>query len=113
MFTIFKVIISALIIGVITEISRRYPQQGGMIAALPIVSLLSIIWLYTQGVQMDKLSKFAISVVWGLPGTVVMLLIIGFALKHSINLYAALSMGIAGWLMFYFAQDLIVKNIMN
>lgn len=28
MFAIVKVIISAIIIGVITEISRRYPQQG-------------------------------------------------------------------------------------
>ncbi len=43
MFTVVKVIISAIIIGVITEISRRYPQQGGVIAALPIVSLLSIL----------------------------------------------------------------------
>ncbi|MEI5907713.1 DUF3147 family protein [Bacillus spongiae] len=113
MFTIVKVIISAIIIGVITEISRRFPQQGGIIAALPIVSLLSIIWLYTQGEQMDKLSKFAISVVWGIPGTVVMLLIIGVSLKHSINLFASLGMGIAGWLIFYLAQDLIVKNLIN
>lgn len=111
MFTIVKILISAIIIGVITEFSRRYPQQGGVIAALPIVSLLSILWLYTQGEQMDKISKFAIGVVWGLPGTVVMLLIIGMALKHSIHLFASLGLGIAAWLVLFFAQDLIVKQI--
>ncbi|MGJ7913386.1 hypothetical protein [Neobacillus sp. LXY-1] len=42
---------------------------------------------------MDKISKFAIGVVWGLPGTVVMLLIIGIALKHSIHLFASLDLG--------------------
>jgi hypothetical protein len=113
MFTIVKIIISAIIIGVITEFSRRYPQQGGIIAALPIVSLLSILWLYTQGEQIDKLSKFAIGVVWGLPGTVVMLLIIGIALKHSIHLFASLGLGFAGWLILYFAQNLIVKHLIN
>ncbi|MBV7509716.1 DUF3147 family protein [Bacillus sp. sid0103] len=113
MFAIVKIIISAIVIGVITEFSRRYPQQGGIIAALPIVSLLSILWLYTQGEQMDKLSKFAIGVVWGLPGTVVMLLIIGIALKHSIHLFASLGLGIAGWLILYFAQNLIVKHLIN
>ncbi|ETI65984.1 DUF3147 family protein [Neobacillus vireti] len=111
MFAIVKILISAIIIGVITEFSRRYPQQGGIIAALPIVSLLSILWLYTQGEQMDKIGKFAIGVVWGLPGTVVMLLIIGIALKHSIHLLASFGLGIAGWLIFYFVQDLIVKHM--
>jgi hypothetical protein len=113
MFTIFKIIISAVIIGVITEVSQRYPQQGGIIAALPIVSLLSIIWLYAQGEQIDKIGKFAIGVVWGLPGTVIMLLIIGFALKNSMNIFASFSLGIGGWLVTYFAQGMIVKNLMN
>lgn len=113
MFAIVKILISAIIIGVITEISRRYPQQGGIIAALPIVSVLSILWLYTQGEHMDKLSKFTMGVVWGIPGTIVMLLIIGIALKHSVNIFASLGLGITGWLIFYFAQDQIVKQIMN
>ncbi len=111
MFAVVKFIVSAIIISVITEFSRRYPQQGGVIAALPIVSLLSILWLYTQGEQMEKISKFVIGVVWGLPGTLVMLLIIGIALKHSIHLFASLGLGIAGWLILYFAQDLIVKHM--
>ncbi|AZN42486.1 DUF3147 family protein [Paenibacillus albus] len=109
MFTIVKIIISAAIIGAITEFSRRYPQQGGVIAALPIVSLLSILWLYLQGEPADKLSKFAIGVVWGLPGTIAMLLIIGIAMKHSVHIVASLSLGIVGWLILYFAQDIVVK----
>ncbi|WP_316572645.1 DUF3147 family protein [Neobacillus sp. YIM B06451] len=113
MFAIVKILISAIIIGVITEFSRRYPEQGGIIAALPIVSLLSILWLYAQGEQIDKISKFAMGVVWGLPGTVVMLLIIGLALKYSIHLFASLGLGIGGWLIFYFAQDFIVKHLYN
>lgn len=49
MFTIVKIIVSAAIIGIITEISRRSPSYGGLIAALPIVSMLSMVWLYIQG----------------------------------------------------------------
>ncbi|KAB2333960.1 DUF3147 family protein [Bacillus mesophilum] len=113
MFTIAKIVISAIIIGIITEIAQRYPQQGGKIAALPIVSLLSIIWLYTQGEQIDKISKFAMNVVWGLPATVIMLLIIGFTLKHSMNIFISFGLGITGWLITYFAQDMIIKNIIN
>jgi hypothetical protein len=113
MFTIVKIIVSAIIIGVITEISRRYPQQGGIIAALPIVSVLSIIWLYVQGEHKETLSKFAFGVAWGIPATVVMLLIIGIALQHSIHLYVSFGLGLIGWLLFLFAQDIIVKHIVS
>lgn len=67
MFTIIKIIVSAAIIGIITEISRRSPSYGGIIAALPIVSMLSMVWLYIQGETKETLSHFAFSVASGLP----------------------------------------------
>ena len=111
MYAIIKIVTSAIIIGVITEIARRFPTQGGLIAALPIVSLLSLIWLNVQGEQVQTLSKFTYGVVLGIPGTVVMLLIIGVALQHSFHLVASIGLGIIGWLVYIFAQDLVVKHL--
>ncbi|WP_088066807.1 DUF3147 family protein [Gottfriedia luciferensis] len=111
MYTIIKILTSAIIIGVITEIARRFPTQGGLIAALPIVSLLSLIWLNVQGAQMQTLSKFAYGVALGIPATLVMLLIIGVALQHSLHLISAIGLGIVGWLIYNFAQDLVVKHL--
>jgi len=48
MYTFFKILSSAAIIGVVTEVARRFPTYGGIIAALPLVSILSIIWLTVQ-----------------------------------------------------------------
>lgn len=45
MFLIIKIAVSAVLIGIITEIARRSPEAGGIIAALPLVSLLSLCWL--------------------------------------------------------------------
>jgi len=58
MFVIMKIIASAIVIAIVTEISRRFPSYGGIVAALPLVSLLSIIWLYVDWK----------SVVWGKRG---------------------------------------------
>ncbi|AOH53513.1 hypothetical protein ABE28_004045 [Peribacillus muralis] len=113
MFTLVKIIASAIIIGVITEISRRYPHYGGMLAALPIISVISILWLYIQGEQLETLSKFALSVVWGIPATVVMLVIIWLALQHSLHLFFSLGLGLAGWLLFLFAQNLLIKHVIG
>ena len=111
MYTVLKVIVSAIIIWIITEVSRRVPTQGGIIAALPTVSILSIIWLYVQGEQMETLSKFAFGVVWGIPATAVMLVIVGISLQHSLHLFVSLGLGMGGWFLFLYVQDMIVKHL--
>lgn len=62
---------------------------------------------------METLSKFALSVVWGIPATVVMLVIIWIALQHSIHLFVSLGLGMVGWLLLFFAQDIIVKHLIS
>ncbi|WP_144502244.1 DUF3147 family protein [Bacillus thuringiensis] len=111
MYTVIKIIVSALVIGIITEISRRFPAQGGIIAALPIVSILSIVWLYVQGEHIETLSEFTLGVVRGIPATLVMLVIIGISLQHSIHLFTSLILGIGGWLIYLFTQDMVIKHL--
>ncbi|MGE6378416.1 hypothetical protein [Peribacillus muralis] len=56
----------------------------------------NIAWLYVQGEQMEALSKFTLSVVWGIPATVVMLVIIWLSLQLSLHLFASLGLGLVG-----------------
>ncbi|CAN7288149.1 DUF3147 family protein [Rossellomorea sp. LjRoot5] len=109
MYVMAKIIVSAIVIGVVTEISRRFPSYGGIIAALPLVSLLSIIWLYVQGEQSTEISKFALGVLWGFPATAFLLVIVYVAIQHSINLFLSIGIGICGWGLFLSIQELFLK----
>ncbi|MDG5471343.1 DUF3147 family protein [Jeotgalibacillus sp. ET6] len=109
MFLFMKIVASAIVIGVVTEISRRFPSYGGVIAALPLVSLLSIIWLYVQGEQTAVLSKFALGVLWGFPATAVLLIIVYFSLQNSLHLLASIGLGMSGWLLFLWMQHAAVE----
>lgn len=111
MYTILKILVSAVVIGIVTEVARRFPTYGGVVAALPLVSLLSIIWLYFQGEQSVTLSKFALGVLWGFPATAVLLFIVYISLKHSFTLFLSIGLGIAGWAIFLLIQDFVVKSI--
>ncbi len=111
MYVIMKIIVSAIVIAGVTEISRRFPSYGGIVAALPLVSLLSIIWLYVQGEQDTTLSKFALGVLWGFPATAVLLIIVYIALQNSIHLFVSIGLGVCGWLFFLVAQDLVVNYV--
>ena len=108
MFVVMKIIASAIVIGVVTEISRRFPSYGGVLAALPLVSLLSIIWLYVQGEQTATLSKFALGVLWGFPATAFLLIIVYIALQNSLHLFLSIALGGCGWLLFLFIQNFVL-----
>lgn len=111
MFVMMKIFASAIVIALVTEISRRFPSYGGVVAALPMVSLLSIIWLNVQGESSTTLSKFALGVLWGFPATAVLLIIVYTALQHSIHLYASIALGGCGWLLFLFLQNKVFDYI--
>ncbi|WP_349408288.1 DUF3147 family protein [Pseudalkalibacillus sp. SCS-8] len=111
MYIIVKILVSALVIGLVTEIARRFPTYGGILAALPLVSLLSIIWLSIQGEGNMNLSKFALSVLWGFPATAVLLVIVYFSLKHSLHLYTAILLGLGGWMIFLFIQENVIHYV--
>ncbi len=66
MLFVVKVIISALIIAVVSEISKHLAHLGGLIVAMPITTLLTLFWLNYETGDQGILTKFTISVFWGI-----------------------------------------------
>jgi len=106
-----KVITSAILIAGVTELAKRFPTYGGIIAALPLVSLLSIIWLNVQGESSTTISNFALGVLWGFPATAVMLAIIYIGTKYSFPLILSIGLGVVGWFLFLTAQRFIINTL--
>ena len=59
-----KLIISAALIVIISEVSKRYTWVGGLLASLPLVSYLAMIWLYVDTRDAAKVSALSWSVFW-------------------------------------------------
>ena len=54
MFIVLKIIITALIIVIITEIAKFNDRIGGLIAALPITTFLILFWLHYENNSVEK-----------------------------------------------------------
>jgi len=112
MYTLVKILCSAAVIGIVTEVARRFPSYGGIIAALPLVSILSIIWLTVQSESSEHIQRFTVGVIVGLPATMFMLFVIYMAMKSSIHIVFAIGLGIASWAVFLGVQKAIA-NVFN
>lgn len=100
MYTVIKVVISACLIGAVTELARRFPLYGGVIAALPLVSLLSLMWLKIQGQPSAQLQQFLLGVIIGLPATIALLVGVYVALKYNLHIFLAFGAGLMCWGVF-------------
>ncbi|PEB50803.1 hypothetical protein CON65_09015 [Bacillus pseudomycoides] len=92
-----KIIVSALIIGGVTEFAKHYSTIGGFIAALPLISLLSLFWISVEGGSKKELSQFAIGVLYGFPASALLLFIVYIGLKNSFSLSTSVLFGIGIW----------------
>lgn len=61
-----KVVVSALIIAGVSEVAKRMPSLGGLIAAMPLTTLLALIWLYAETGNYSLAHSFTRSVLFAI-----------------------------------------------
>ena len=57
LFYITKILFTSVIIVLITEIAKKSDKFGGLVAALPLTTILVIFWMYFEGFSNEKISK--------------------------------------------------------
>ena len=66
-FFLFKILISGLIIALASWLAGKNPVLAGFIIALPMMSMLSILFSYAQYKDMAKINEFAVSIITAVP----------------------------------------------
>src|SRR5580698_903909 len=88
---IIKILLSALLIWGISEISRRNTSAAALLASLPLISLLAMIWMYHDTHDVTRIADFSWSVVWYvLPSLVLFALLPPLLTRWHVPFYGAL-----------------------
>ena len=69
-FFIVKVAVSAVIIAGVSELAKRMPSLGGLIAAMPLTTLLVLIWLFAGTGDYQLAHTFTRSVLYAIIPTI-------------------------------------------
>ncbi len=69
-FFFVKVAVSAFIIAGVSELAKRMPSLGGLIAAMPLTTLLALIWLYAETGDYQLAHTFTRSVLFAIIPTI-------------------------------------------
>ncbi len=77
-----KYLITAAVVVLISEFAKRSDKLGGLIAALPMVTVLTLIWLYVEKQPEAKIANHAWYTFWYVVPTLPMFLIFPFLLPR-------------------------------
>lgn len=89
-----KVVISALLIVVISEIAKRSTMMGAVVASLPLVSILAMVWLYHESGDTAKIIALSTDIFWLVIPSLALFIFLPILLKCNVNFYISLSISI-------------------
>jgi hypothetical protein len=96
---LLKLAISNVIIVACVLVGRRFPTLGGLIATMPLTSLIVLVWLATDNPGNSALiTGYTRGVLWGIGPTICFFAATYVCLKRGIGLPAALAAGALLWL---------------
>ena len=91
---IIKIALTAVVIVVVSEISKRLPLLGSLIASLRLISVLGMIWIYQETKDNQKLISHAEGTFWYVLPSLPMFLVMPWMMKKGISFYLSLGAGI-------------------
>jgi len=93
LYLILKAGLSGVIVAIVSEVAKRYPGLGGMIASLPLVSLLGMIWLWHDTEDNERLASHSSATFWFVLPSLPMFLLIPELLRRGVGFWPALIAG--------------------
>ena len=91
---LFKIAITTVLIVAIAEIAKRSSLYGALLASVPLVSVLAMLWLYIDTKDVSKVSSLSTSVFWLVLPSLALFISLPLFLKQGINFYISLSISI-------------------
>ena len=109
-YLILKTTISAIIIVAVSEISKRSSLIGAILASLPLVSFLGMIWLYIDTNSKQQVAQLSKSVFWMVIPSLSLFIILPQLLKTELNFYLSLFISTVIMIIIYFLMIYILQK---
>ena len=90
-----KAAISGVIVAIVSEVAKRYPGFGALVASLPLVSVLGMIWLWRDKPDISNMAAHVEATFWFVIPSLPMFLVMPVLLRMGFGFWTTLAVGCA------------------
>ena len=110
-----KILITALIVVVVSEISRRSTIIAGLIASIPLTSLLAIIWIYFETSDVENIKNLSSNILLMIPPSLTIFICLPLFIDMTIEFYVSVFLSIVitaiVYLLYFYILGIIGINL--
>ncbi len=107
-----KIIISALIIFAVAELAKRSSGFGSLLASLPLISVLSMIWLWRDTHDPVRIARLSSGIFWlVIPSLVLFAILPALLLRWHFTFPVALALACSATVATYLAMLAMLKAL--
>jgi hypothetical protein len=99
---IIKLLITALLIVLISEIAKRSSLVGAILAAIPLVSILAMTWMYIDTNNSNSAVEFSNRIVWLIAPSMTLFLVFPILVKKGFGFYPSMFVSIFMTILAYY-----------
>ena len=93
LYLILKAALSGVIIAAVSEVARRSPGFGALVASLPLISILGMIWLWRDTRDLELMASHVEATFWYVLPSLPMFLVVPALLRRGLGFWPALLAG--------------------
>ena len=97
-----KFCVSALIIVLISEVAKRHSGFAALLAALPLTSLLAMIWMHFDGVESTQIATLTGQIAWLVIPSLLFFILFQALIKQGLGFWLGLSLSLTATTVAYF-----------
>ena len=101
LYLFIKAALSGAIVAAVSEIARRYPGWGGLLASLPLTSLLAMIWLWRDAGDVERVAELSQSTIWFFVPSVPLFIALPILLRSGVGFWVSMAIVVVGTLALY------------
>jgi uncharacterized membrane protein (GlpM family) len=94
-----KLVVTVGVVVLFSRIGRERPRLAGLLATMPITTLLVLLWLYADHPgDFARMKDYALGVVWGIGPSALFFVVAYFCFRRGVALPWTLCAAFAAWL---------------
>lgn len=109
-YVLIKYFITAAVVVLVSEFAKTNDKLGGLVAALPLVTVLTLIWLYVEKQPTAKIANHAYYTFWYVIPTLPMFLLFPYLLP-KIGFWPTLLSCVLVTLVIFYVYAITLKNV--
>jgi hypothetical protein len=107
---ITKYAVTSLVIVVVSEVAKRSDRVGALIASLPLVTVMVMIWLHVEKQATDKIANHAYYTFWYVLPTLPMFLLMPWMMNRGVSFWLSLLAGCATTIACFAVAAVVLKR---